>query len=68
VVREAYTVGVPEAGTYEVIFNSDSHYYGGGNVGLPAFKAYSGEWHGFPAHVSASIPPLGALYLKLKKD
>lgn len=67
VVREAYTVGVPEAGTYEVIFNSDSHYYGGGNIGLPALDAHPGEWHGFPAHVTATVPPLGALYLKLKK-
>jgi 1,4-alpha-glucan branching enzyme len=67
VVREAYTIGVPEPGTYDIIFNSDSHYYGGSNVGLPALQANPGEWHGFPAHVSVSVPPLGAMYLKPKK-
>lgn len=64
VVRESYTVGVPETGEYEVIFNSDSHFYGGSNVGAPVITAHPGEWHGFPAHLSLSLPPLGAVFLK----
>jgi 1,4-alpha-glucan branching enzyme len=67
VVREGFVVGVPDTGDYDVMFNSDSHFYGGSNAGLPALTAHVGEWHGFPAHLSLTLPPLGALFLKPKR-
>ena len=33
VVRDAYRIGVPQAGVYREILNTDSHFYGGSNVG-----------------------------------
>ncbi len=63
-IREGYTVGVPETGMYDVVFNSDSAFYGGSNAGLPTTEALPGEWHGLPAHTSLTLPPLGALFLK----
>ena len=68
VVREGFVMGVPDAGDHDVIFNSDSQFYGGGNVGLPALTAHAGEWHGYPAHLSLTLPPLGALFLKPKRS
>ena len=33
VVRQNYRLGVPEGGWYQEVFNCDSTYYGGSNVG-----------------------------------
>jgi 1,4-alpha-glucan branching enzyme len=33
VPRRCYRIGVPEEGAYSEIFNSDSHFYGGSNIG-----------------------------------
>ncbi|MFN1835675.1 1,4-alpha-glucan branching protein GlgB [Balneola sp. MJW-20] len=65
-VHYGYKVGVPEAGAYEVLLNSDSEFYGGSNAGDQAAYAEWGEWHGQKASVSVTIPPLAGLILKPK--
>ena len=67
VVRENYTIGVPETGAYEVIFNSDSSFYGGSNVGMVTMVSNDGEWHNLPSNVSLTIPPLASVFLKRRK-
>ncbi len=62
-----YTFGVPEAGTYEVLFNSDSESYGGSNAGIVTVETYEGEWHGQPHHVKITVPPLAGLIMKIKQ-
>ncbi|MDR1431853.1 MAG: 1,4-alpha-glucan branching protein GlgB [Propionibacteriaceae bacterium] len=61
-----YKIGLPTAGTWKEIFNSDSGLYDGtdafGNLG--EITAESGEWSGFPAHATVAIPPLGAIFLE----
>ncbi|MEO6836612.1 MAG: 1,4-alpha-glucan branching protein GlgB [Candidatus Tumulicola sp.] len=62
VVRYGYRIGVPQAGTYRETINTDSHHYGGSNVG----NAGAVESEDVPAHgrlhsVVLTLPPLAAL-------
>jgi len=65
VVRGGYRVGVPCAGTYEEIFNTDADVYGGGNVGNEG-GAQTEEIpsHGRPQSLNLTLPPLATLFLK----
>jgi 1,4-alpha-glucan branching enzyme len=65
VVRYDYRIGVPQGGWYQEIFNSDSEYYGGSNVGNgPGLAAQQMGHHGRPFSLSVQIPPLGITVLK----
>jgi 1,4-alpha-glucan branching enzyme len=64
VVRHDYRIGVPKAGSYREIFNSDSSRYGGSGVGNPDLVAVASPWHGQPCSVSVTVPPLATIYLK----
>ncbi len=66
VVRENYRIGVPEAGFYLELLNSDASVYGGGNVGN-AGGVFSDDFasHGLPFSVRLRLPPLGILILKI---
>ncbi len=65
VVRENYRIGVPTAGYYREIFNSDSEIYGGSNAGNQGGAWGVPEQHaGRPFHLSIRVPPLGVLFLK----
>jgi 1,4-alpha-glucan branching enzyme len=64
VVRRDYRIGMPSAGPYKEIFNSDDRRYGGsgvGNSGLLVPQALS--WHGRAHSVPLTLPPLAAIYL-----
>jgi 1,4-alpha-glucan branching enzyme len=65
VVREYYRIGVPTEGTYTEIFNSDSSHYGGSNIGNGIALSEPVAWMNFPHSVSLTLPPLGAVILKL---
>jgi 1,4-alpha-glucan branching enzyme len=56
---------VPEAGTYTEIFNSDSKYYDGSNTGNGAVVSEPSMWMNHPHSISLTLPPLGAVILKL---
>lgn len=59
---ENYQVGVPYAGKYKEIFNSDLKKYGGDGVGNPRVKtAKSQEWDERPYSIKMKIPALGIL-------
>jgi 1,4-alpha-glucan branching enzyme len=64
-----YRVGVPEAGFYREIFNSDAQPYGGSNMGNLGGK-WTEEWwfHGHPQSLDLCLPPLGVMLLKLDRD
>lgn len=67
VVREEYRVGVPQSGSYREIFNSDSMYYGGTNVGN--FERRVSERvvaQGRDESIAINIPPLGMTVMKLE--
>lgn len=61
----AYRIGVPEAGRYREILNSDSAYYGGSNLGnAGGLEASVGEWMNRPANLEITLPPLAAVVLQ----
>lgn len=65
VVRNQYRIGVPHAGYWKELLNSDAPIYGGsgqGNLGGKETEAIA--LHGFPQSLSLTIPPLGILFLK----
>ncbi|MCC6391656.1 MAG: 1,4-alpha-glucan branching protein GlgB [Bryobacterales bacterium] len=65
VPRPNYRVGVPRAGVYTELFNSDGAEWGGSNMRNAArLETLDEEWHGRPACVSVTLPPLGVLILK----
>jgi 1,4-alpha-glucan branching enzyme len=66
VPRENYRVGVPAAGLYREIFNTDSHLFGGANLGnAGAVMAEPIACHGRPASLIITLPPLAVVAFKL---
>ena len=66
VVRSEYLVGVPRAGTYKEVLNTDSACYGGSGVGnLGSVKADAVEKHGQPCSLRLTLPPLGAVVFEV---
>ncbi len=63
--RQQYRIGVPYGGHYAELFNSQSEYYAGWNIGnAGAVEAEEIPMHGRPYSISLTLPPLGVLYLK----
>jgi 1,4-alpha-glucan branching enzyme len=68
VPREGYRLGVPEDCWYEEIFNSDSQYYSGSNMGNhPGIHAEPVESHGRPFSITLNYPPLASVVFKPKR-
>jgi 1,4-alpha-glucan branching enzyme len=68
VVRLDYRIGLPRAGRYQEIFNSDSSTYGGSNVGNAGWiDGKNVSWMGRPASTCITLPPLAALVLRLQE-
>ena len=62
--HEDYRVGLPWAGQWREILNTDAEAYLGSGVGnLGAVTATSQGWHGRPASASLRVPPLGTVWL-----
>ncbi|MBI2314268.1 MAG: 1,4-alpha-glucan branching protein GlgB [Betaproteobacteria bacterium] len=66
VPRHGYLIGVPDSGAYREIFNSDSQYYGGGDVGNGGILPTNGKpWMGLPDSLTITLPPLaGVIFVK----
>jgi 1,4-alpha-glucan branching enzyme len=65
VVRSNFRVGVPLAGYYREIFNSDSKIYGGTNVGNGAgATAEAIPWNSREHSVVINLPPLAVTMMK----
>lgn len=65
VVRENYRLGVPSAGNWEVIFNSDEMNYHGSGVTIGNIKSEPIHWMHKDNSIALTLPPLGGLVLKL---
>jgi 1,4-alpha-glucan branching enzyme len=69
VVRENYRVGVPRAGFYREILNSDSKYYEGSDVGNEGgVCAEPVPWNDRPYSIKLRVPPLAVMFLKPQRD
>ena len=62
--HENYKIGLPHAGRWLEVINTDADIYGGSGVGnLGAVEAVEVERHGRPASATITVPPLGVLWL-----
>jgi 1,4-alpha-glucan branching enzyme len=65
VPRGAYRIGVPFAGSYREVLNTDSAVYGGSDVGnAGGALAEPIAAHGFDQSLLLTLPPLGCLAFK----
>ena len=66
VPRQGYRIGLPVAGRWLEILNTDAAIYGGSGLGNGgAVEADAIPAHGFAASASVTLPPLATLYLRL---
>jgi 1,4-alpha-glucan branching enzyme len=64
-VRHGYRVGVPHAGRWTELLNSDATAYDGSGVGnLGGVDSEPGGRSGFDHHVDLTLPPLGCVFLR----
>jgi 1,4-alpha-glucan branching enzyme len=64
--HHGYRIGVPESGRYREIFNSDSEFYAGSNVGNGGADLVTDElpWMNRSCSLSLILPPLAAVILQ----
>ena len=59
-----YRVGLPAAGRWREVINTDAIVYGGSGTGnMGGIEAVPEPWHGRPASALITVPPLGVLWL-----
>jgi 1,4-alpha-glucan branching enzyme len=68
VVRQEYRLGVPQAGLYKVLVNTDSAEFGGSNTSITAaseerLETQNAPAHGRPQSVQLTLPPLATVWL-----
>ena len=63
--RTGYRVGLPAAGRWTELFNSDARAYGGSGMGnLGEVIAVNTPAHGLPASAEIVLPPLSTVFLR----
>lgn len=63
--HEHFKLGLPAAGRWTEVLNSDAAEYGGSGVGnLGSVEATDAPWAGRPASASFTLPPLGAVWFR----
>ena len=66
VLREGYTLGAPNSGTYKEILNSDDEAFGGsGSVHNKAVRSKKKPLHGFEQSITITLPPMSVLYFEV---
>jgi 1,4-alpha-glucan branching enzyme len=63
-VREGYRVGVPKAGAWREVLNTDAEDYGGSGVGNgERVNTEDIGWHGREVSLNLTLPPLATIVL-----
>jgi 1,4-alpha-glucan branching enzyme len=65
VPRENYRIGVPREGIYHEVFNSDSEYYDGSNLGNGHVHSEPQPWMNMSHSITVTLPPLAGIILKI---
>jgi 1,4-alpha-glucan branching enzyme len=64
-----YAIGVPLAGAWREVLNSDAAAYGGSGQGNPdALESQNKPMHGRPHSITLTIPPLAVIFLKRQRN
>ncbi len=67
--RSQYRIGVPFAGTWKELFNSDDSNFGGsGALNSGLLYSMPDKYHGKDNSILLTLPPLGCLVLKLNEE
>jgi 1,4-alpha-glucan branching enzyme len=65
VPHDGYRLGLPAAGRWDELVNTDAEAYTGSGVGnLGSVTAVEGDWSGQPAHADIVVPPLATVWLR----
>lgn len=60
-----YHIGVPQSGSYEQVFSTDTKYFGGtGDYENGVLESFADPLDGFEQRISLQLPPYGAVYLR----
>ena len=63
-VGKDHQVGLPRAGRWVEVLNTDDAAYGGTNVGnMGVVESEAIEWDGQPASARVTLPPLATVWL-----
>ncbi len=62
--REDYKIGVPYAGTYTLVFDSDAEAFGGSGTALKKVRSEEFPMHGFDQSIALTLPPLSVQYFR----
>ena len=63
--HEGYRLGLPKAGEWAEVINTDAEVYGGSGVGnFGTVTAHEEPYDGKPASATLRVPPLGTLWLR----
>jgi len=64
--KHGYRIGVPKAGQYREVFNTDAEMFGGSNVGNGSepMQTDPGQTHGHGQSLKITLPPLGVVIFK----
>jgi len=66
VPRHNYRIGVPQAGLYQEIINTDAAIYSGSGMHNSELRAQKIDGHSHPWALELTVPPLATVMLKLK--
>jgi 1,4-alpha-glucan branching enzyme len=68
VPRHDFRIGVPEAGFWEEILNTDSELYGGSNLGnAGGVMSEDQSWMGQPHSLRMMLPPLACVIFRRRE-
>ena len=68
VPRQGYTLGVPVAGEYELLLNTDDNkYWGSGADVKELIETTPVESHGLEQSISLDLPPLSTVFMRFKR-
>jgi 1,4-alpha-glucan branching enzyme len=66
-VHYGYRIGVPTAGSWDEVYNSDDkQFWGSGVINSQEILSEDVSWHGKPVSINITLPPLGAVVFKRK--
>jgi len=68
VEKEGYRIGVPRAGTYKVLIDTNDAKYGGALTGkMPSYKSEKTPMHGQEQSIALDLAPMSAVWLSVPK-
>jgi 1,4-alpha-glucan branching enzyme len=69
VPREGYRIGLPAAGRWREVLNTDAGFYGGSGLGnMGAVQAEAMPWQAMPYSAAMVLPPLATIFLAFDPD